>query len=118
MHRFTNIELVYMQMAYGARYRNTNEARQINSELHPQCHILSHTSFSRFNQSTRNTGEVGVKKRKSGTNRTVRNVVFENEILQQFESNSKTSTWAISHAIKAHTTAGRKLKDIRIFNSS
>lgn len=112
MHNFTNIELADMHMAYGAAYGNANEARRIYSVQHPQRHIPCHTSFSRLDQRIRDTGECKVKKRDSGANRTVRNIDFEDHVLQQFENNPKTSTRAIAHAMHtSRTSVWRVLKE-------
>ena len=87
---------------------NANEARRIYAERYPQRHIPCHTTFSRLDQCIRDTGEFHVNKRDSGANRNVRNVNYEDQVLQHFENNPQTNSHAIAHALNtSHSSVWR-----------
>lgn len=112
MHHYTNIEFADMHKAFGAAYGNANLAQRIYEEQHPQRHIPCHTTFSRLDQRLRDSGQCQARKIDSGRHRTVRTLNFEDEVLQRFENNPRTSTRAVSHTMgTSHMSVWRVLSE-------
>lgn len=88
-----------MHFMYGLASGNAVEARRLYAASFPNRQLPSDKLFTRVHNRLRDVGSFTINRRDAGRPRTVRNVGFEEQVLQMFERNPRLSTRAVSHDI-------------------
>lgn len=127
MVTYTNEEYCDMHFFYGMARGNATEARRLYCEQYPNRQHPNFKTFPAVHNRLREKGTFKCDKSDTGRDRSIRNVDFEENILEIFEENPSTSTgevadqlgcsksvvWTVLHEEKLHPF---KLQKVQALN--
>lgn len=102
---FTSREYRDIHFMYGSAHGNAAEARRMYAASFPNRRLPDDKVFTRVHN---RLGEVNLfagNKRNAGRPRMVRNVAFEEEVLQIFDINARTSTRAVANQLNSSASS-------------
>lgn len=109
---YTVSEYCDMHFMYGAAFGNSLQARRLYQQHYPDRQCPSHVTFSAVHNRLRETGTFKINMNDTGSNRDVRTVDYEEDILRRFEENPRTSTRAVANETNSsHFSVWKVLKE-------
>lgn len=96
---YSNEEYCHIHFYYGATLGNALQARRLYAERFPNRRCPSANTFQAVHNRLQETGRFDVSMIDTGHSRTVRSVAFEEEVVERFEENPRTSTRAVGSAM-------------------
>jgi hypothetical protein len=112
MNPLTNAEMADMHLAYGAADGNARRAARIYQERFPNRQVPGHRMFTNLHRRLRETGRFSANRVNAGRPRRIR-LDVEEEVLEHFHHNPRTSTRAAAVAlgIRDHSAVWRVLNE-------
>jgi len=102
---FSSLEYTDIHFMYGAALGNATEARRMYAAAFPNRRLPSDKVFTRTHNRLREVGSFERNRVIAGRPRAVRNVAFEEEVLQKFDFNPRTSTRAVAKQINSSASS-------------
>lgn len=113
---YTASEYCDMHYLYGASLGNAAEARRLYAATFPNRQLPSDKVFTRVHSRLRETGSFEVNKRDTGRPRTVRNVEFEEQVLEMFEDDPRLSVRSVARQTNTSSSSvWRILKEENLY---
>lgn len=112
MEMYTSSEYCDMHFYYGAALGSASEARILYADAFPNRQLPSAKLFSKVHNRLRENGAFKTNMRDTGRPRTARSVQFEEEVLETFEDNPRTSLRSVARQKNSScTTVWRVLRE-------
>lgn len=116
MANYTNEEYCDMHFMYGAALGNSSEARRLYAERFPQRQLPSIKTFTAIHNRLREFGTFQINRADTGRDKSIRSVEFEEDVLNKFEENPRTSTRVVASEMNtSNATVWRVLHDEKLY---